>query len=48
MQLDDIENLTYSENRYEWLKSLSYSQFTWDEMQSGYALNTVEQYQIGI
>lgn len=48
MQLDDIEGLTYPENRYEWLKSLSYSQFTWSEMQSGYALNTIEQYQIGI
>lgn len=48
MQLTDIENLVYPDNRYEWLKSLSYSQFTWEEMKSGFALNTVRQYQIGL
>jgi hypothetical protein len=48
MKLENIENLVYPANRYEWLKSLSYSQFTWKEMESGFALNTVEQYQIGL
>ena len=47
MTLDNIENLIYPENRFEWLKSLTYSQFTWSEMRSGYALNTIEKYQIG-
>ena len=48
MKIENIENLVYPDNRYNWLKSLSYSQFTWKEMESGFALNTVEQYQIGL
>lgn len=46
MKLENIENLEYPDNRYEWLKCLSYSQFTWKEMENGYVLNTLERYQI--
>ena len=44
--LNNIENLEYPKNRYEWFKSLSYSQFTWNEMKTGVALNIIEQYHI--
>lgn len=40
-QLENIENLVYPNNRHEWLKSLSYGQYTEEEMQSGYALQTI-------
>lgn len=40
-KLEDIENLTYPDNRYEWSKSLAYGQFTKDEMISGFALDTL-------
>lgn len=33
-----IENLPKPDNRYEWLKSLSYSQFTLEELEDGKAL----------
>jgi hypothetical protein len=42
-ELKDIENLKYPDNRYEWLKSLAYGQFTEEEMFSGYALSTLEE-----
>jgi len=42
-ELKDIENLEYSDNRYEWLKSLAYGQFTEEEISSGYALSTLEE-----
>jgi hypothetical protein len=41
-KLEDIENLTYPENRWEWIKSLSYGQFTTEEMKSGYALKQLQ------
>lgn len=44
--LSNIETIPQPENRYEWLKSLSYSHFTWEEMENGFALNTLERYQI--
>lgn len=34
-----IENLPKPDNRYEWLKSLSYSQFTLEEFENGRALD---------
>lgn len=40
--IEDIEKLQYPDNRYEWLKSLTYSQFTESEMKSGYALDILE------
>jgi hypothetical protein len=42
--LNNIENLEYPENRHEWFKSLSYSQFTWEEMQTGKALALIKQH----
>jgi hypothetical protein len=42
-KLEDIENLNYPDNRYEWLKSLSYGQFTTEEMRSGYAIRIIEE-----
>ena len=44
LKLENIEQITYPENRYEWFKSLSYSQFTWEEMKSGQALTLVNQH----
>ena len=40
-KISDIEKLNYYDNRYEWLKSLSYGQFTKEEIQSGFALDTL-------
>lgn len=40
--LNNIENLEYPENRFEWLKTLSYSQFTWDEMKNGTAIDILK------
>jgi hypothetical protein len=42
-RMEDIENLYYPENRYEWLKSLAYSQFTDEELSSGYAMTIFEE-----
>ena len=36
-----IENLPKPDNRYEWLKSLSYSQFTLEEFEDGKALECI-------
>jgi hypothetical protein len=41
-KIEDIENLYYPENRFEWLKSLSYSQFSDEEMSSGLAMKIFE------
>lgn len=43
-KIEMIENLPKPDNRYEWLKTLSYSQFTIKEIKSGYALDTLSEY----
>mgnify|MGYP006081580535 CR=1 FL=1 len=47
MTLNNIESLTYPDNRYEWLKTLSYCQFTYDEFKNGSAMHILEKYQKG-
>ena len=46
MALQDISKIEepfYPENRYEWLKSLSYGQFTVEEIMNGFALETLQE-----
>lgn len=40
-----IESIPKPDNRYEWLKTLSYSQFTIPELENGYALKTLQDLQ---
>jgi len=42
--LADIENLKYPEHRFEWIKCLSYSQFTVSEISAGYAFEMISKY----
>jgi len=42
-ELTDIENLTYPDNRYEWLKSLTYGQFTEEELKNGTAMSILKE-----
>jgi hypothetical protein len=42
-KIEIIENIPKPENRYEWLKTLSYSQFTIDEIERGCALNKLKE-----
>jgi hypothetical protein len=42
-ELKDIENLTYPDNRYDWLKSLAYGQFTEEELINGSAMSILKE-----
>lgn len=41
--IKDIENPVKPDNRYEWLKSLAYGQFTIDEIENGTAINILQE-----
>lgn len=43
--VDMIENLPNPDNRYEWLKTLSYSQFTIEELENGKAIELLRKTQ---
>ena len=46
MALQDISKIEqpfYPDNRWEWIKSLSYGQFSIEELENGFAINQLKE-----